>query len=228
MKCEVLSLGGSVIFPKTKDDIDVEYLKRFTSLLRSCKDRKFVIVTGGGWIARKYIRALKEAGASQKECCLIGIGVTKLNALFLAKFADQDAAKSIPSSIKEIKKLLEKHHIVFVGGLSYEENNTSDGTAAKIAHALKTDFMNITDVPGLYTKDPRKYNDADFIRKISFEKFDALVADMDYNPGQHFVLDQQAAKIIKKHKIRTMIVGKDIENIRKCLKNKPFEGTIIS
>ncbi|MEK6903340.1 MAG: UMP kinase [Nanoarchaeota archaeon] len=228
MKCEVLSLGGSVIFPKSKDDIDIEYLKKFTALLRSCKDKKFIIVTGGGWIARKYIRALKEAGASQKECCLIGIGVTKLNALFLAKFANQDAAPTVPSSVKEIKKLLEKYRIVFVGGLSYEENNTSDGTAAKIAHVLKTDFINITDVPGLYTKDPRKYNDADIIRKISFEKFDALVANMDYHPGQHFVLDQEAAKIIKKYRIKTMILGRDIGNIRNCLKNKPFEGTIIS
>ena len=51
---------------------------------------------------------------------------------------------------------------------------------------------------------------------------------MKYHPGQHFILDQHAAKIIKKHKIRTSIIGKDIKNLKKCLQDKKFIGTIIS
>ena len=48
-----------------------------------------------------------------------------------------------------------------------------------------------------------------------------------YQPGQHFVLDQQAAVLIKKYKIPTYIIGKNLSNLKKLLNNNPFEGTQI-
>jgi len=48
-----------------------------------------------------------------------------------------------------------------------------------------------------------------------------------FKPGQHFVLDQSAAKIIKKHKIPTYIIGQDLKQLSNILTNKKFKGTII-
>jgi uridylate kinase len=51
---------------------------------------------------------------------------------------------------------------------------------------------------------------------------------MRFTPGQHFVLDQDASKIIMKNKIKTYILGKDLKQFDNFLNNKPFLGTKIS
>ncbi|MDP1694613.1 MAG: UMP kinase [Candidatus Woesearchaeota archaeon] len=227
MKVEVLSLGGSVIIPTYTDQIDYNYLKKLKRLFASIKDRKFVIVVGGGSTSRKYMKALEQEGFDKKTQSVFGISVTRMNAKFMAYFFYGLASQSIPRSLLEVKNLLKHNKIVFTGGLRYEEDNTSDGTAARIANYLNTDFINITDVDGLYTKDPRKFKDAKLINHISFEDFDKMIKQITFHPGQHFVLDQHASAIIKRNKIRTTIIGKDIENIQRCLNDKDFKGTVI-
>jgi len=223
----VLSLGGSVIIPTYTDKIDVDYLRKIKKLFASIKDKKFVIAVGGGSTARKYMKALEEEGFDKKTQSVFGISVTRMNAKFMADFFYGVASQSIPRSLAEVKNLLKHNKVVFTGGLRYEEDNTSDGTAARIANYLNTDFINITDVDGLYTKDPRKFKDAKLINHITFQDFDTMIKKILYHPGQHFVLDQHASSIIKRNKIRTTIIGRDIENIRRCLNDKDFKGTVI-
>lgn len=222
----VISLGGSLIF---KDSIDYNYIKGLKSLLLKYSNKtKFVIVVGGGKTARTYIEPLSKEGLSVKEQCLTGIRITRLNARFMHKFFGKNPNSKIPKSLKEVESILEKNNLVFCGSLRYKPDNTSDGTAAEIASYLKTDFVNLTNVNGLYTKDPRKHKDAKFIPEISFEDFFKM-ADFAYKPGQHFVLDQSAARIIKKYKIKTVIMnGKNLKGFENFLNNKEFIGTIIN
>ena len=124
--------------------------------------------------------------------------------------------------------MIERNRIVFTGGLRFVPNNTSDGTAAQIASYLKTNLINVTNVKGLYTKDPKKYEDAELIHEISFEEFDKIVRKIKYSAGQHFILDQNASRIIKKDKIKTIIIGNDIKNLKNLFNGKKFVGTIIS
>ncbi len=49
-----------------------------------------------------------------------------------------------------------------------------------------------------------------------------------FKPGQHFVLDQTAARIILKSKIATYILGKDLTQLDNLLNHKKFKGTVIS
>ena len=80
----VLSLGGSLIIPK---EIDYKFLKSFRKVLKkNYKNYKFVIVCGGGFIARQYINALKKQGKNEKELSLAGIRGTRMNALFVMQF----------------------------------------------------------------------------------------------------------------------------------------------
>ena len=225
MKVVVISLGGSLLF---QDSINYNYLKRLKNLLiKYSKKTKFVIISGGGKTARTYMEPLIKEKLSEKEVCLTGIRITRLNARFLHKFFKKNPASNIPKSLKEVKSILQKNNIVFCGSLRYKPDNTSDGTAAEIASYLGTDFVNLTNVDGLFTKDPRKFRDARFISKISFEDFFKM-ADFAYRPGQHFVLDQSAAKIIKKHRIKTVIMnGYDLKNFENYLNNKKFIGTVI-
>lgn len=215
MRTIVISLGGSLIVP---DKIDYNFINNFKDIILKFKNIKFVIVTGGGRVAREYINGLKKEGLNQKMQSLIGIAVTRLNARFMSNFFKNNASSTIPNSLKEIKNLVSKNKIVFAGGLRYQEDNTSDGTAAAIANYLNCEFINMTNVKGLYTKDPKKYRDAKFIKNISFNDFYNMINKIKYEAGQHFVLDQNAAKIIKENKIKTAIIGRDLKNFENYLK----------
>jgi len=64
-KVIVLSLGGSLIVP---NKIHVELLEEFKKiLLKNSKKYKFVVVCGGGIIARTYINGLKNQKIHNKN-----------------------------------------------------------------------------------------------------------------------------------------------------------------
>jgi len=225
MKTIVLSLGGSLIIPA---EIDFGFLHKFKKTLRKNYSKcKFVVVCGGGSIARKYISSLKMEKKSARELSLAGIRATRMNALFMMQFFGKEANDYLPLSMKEVKSSLSKNHVVFCGALRYSENSTSDGTAAKLAAFLNSDFINLTNVPGLFSEDPRKNKNAKFIPFESWKEFEKRALKIKFHNGQHFILDQEAATIIKNHKIKTYIIGKNLKNLDSIIKNKKFRGTII-
>lgn len=224
-KILVMSLGGSLIIP---DEIDLAFLSRFKKIIKKHTSKyKFVIVTGGGSVARKYIKALRLAGKSEYIQSLSGIAITRLNARFLNWFFDQDT-KGIPHDMKHVKNLLVKHDVVFCGALRYAPEQTSDSTSAELASYFNTEFINLTLVSGLHDKNPLMHKNAKFIPEISWNNFYKMASKIPFKPGQHFVLDQNAARIIKEHKIKTYIIGKNLKNLENFLNNKKFRGTVIA
>jgi len=224
-KVIVLSLGGSLIIP---NQVDNKYLKEFKkTILKNTRKYKFIVACGGGSVARKYISALRKAGMNEKFQNFAGIGATRLNARFMNYFFKIDPEKGIPRSKATLKKYLRKRDVVFCGALDYQPNQTSDSTAAQLARSYKTIFVNLTNVKGLYDKDPSKYKDAKFTKEISWKDFDKKANESKYQPGQHFVLDQTAARIILEEKIPTYIIGQDMKQLDNILKDKDFKGTLI-
>lgn len=228
-KVVVISLGGSLIVP---DKIDYKLLEDFRKVLqKNRKKYKFVVVCGGGKPARTYIQGLDNENLKEKRKhyfqSLLGISITRLNARFLTYFFGKDANQGIPHSMKEISNLLRKNDFVFCGALRYQINQTSDSTSAKLARYFNTNFINLTNVPGLFNKDPKKYKKARLINEISHKDFHTAIKKIKFRPGQNFVLDQKAAKIIRKYKIPTYILGPDMENLDNFLNNRHFVGTVI-
>jgi uridylate kinase len=220
----VVSLGGSLIIP---DKINYSYLKRFKEIIEVHKrDFNFVIVCGGGSLARNYIEAIKKNEGGEKLQSLSGIAATRVNARFISYFFGYDSKFGIPKTVKTVQKYLKSQGIVFCGALEYEEDQTSDAVAALLAKKFKGDFVNLTNVKGLYTKDPKKHKDAKFISKISWRDFDEMANKFEFKPGQHFVLDQSSSKIIRKFRIPTHII-KDLNEFDKFLSWQKFIGTTI-
>ena len=222
----VISLGGSLIVP---ENINFKFLENFRKTLRKHYSKwQFVIVCGGGSIARKYIKLLeKTSKADEKELSMAGIRVTRLNALILMELFGKEANDTLPLTMKEVKNNLRKNNVIICGALRYAPHSTSDGTAAKLANFLKSEFINMTNVKGLFSENPFTNKNAKFIPFESWKKFDERANRMKYHSGQHFVLDQNAATMIRKDKIKTYIVGEDLRNITKILKGQKFTGTLI-
>jgi uridylate kinase len=231
----VISLGGSRIVP---DDVDEDFLKRFKKLIDSHEDKKFVVVCGGGRTARRYILALRKLGKGVRDQSGEGIAITRLHAGFMTRLFGSEANEEVPRNMKRVAGLLKKNRVVFCGALRYTKKNTSDGTAARVASYLKCAFINLTNVKGLYDKDPKESpldsrghrtgRGAKFISRISWSEFYSIASRIKYEAGQHFVLDKLAARIIRDKKIDTYIVG-SLDSMDKVLDGKPrFGGTLIS
>ena len=224
-KVIVLSLGGSLIIP---DRVDMAFLKRFKKfILQNTKKYKFIVVCGGGSVARKYISALSEEGSSLHLQGLAGIAVTRTNARFMNYFFGMDSEKGIPHQVKDIKRLLNKQDIIFCGALTYKTGATTDAQAAEIAVYFKSNFINLTNVAGLYDKNPKEYKNAIFIPKISWKDFHKMATKEKFKPGQHFILDQTASGIIMRKKVPTYLLGKDLKHLKAVLDGKGFRGTLI-
>lgn len=226
MKRVVISLGGSLIVPKKEDRKD--YLEAFKKIISAnTRTHSFVIVCGGGAIARRYIDELRKEGKSLKQLSLAGIRATRMNASFVMQMFGKKANDSLPGSMKEVKDNLEKNKIVICGALRYTPRSTSDGTAARLAHYLKAEFINITNVPGLYTANPLTHPKAKFIAKDTWKEFEKRAKKLKFHAGQHFVLDQEAATLIRVYKIPTYIIGENPKSLDNLLSGKPFKGTTI-
>jgi len=221
----VLSLGGSLIVP---DDVNLKFLREFKeTITKNLKNYKFVIVCGGGSTARKYISALREENKSHYLQDLIGISTTRLHARFMAYLFNKDPKYGIPHDMKQIKNLLKKNDLVFCGGLIYSPNQTSDATAVRLANFLGTYFINLTNVKGLYDKNPKEHRDAKFIPRATIEEFNKIVMSIPAKPGMHAPVDHTAMKVIKQHKIKTYIIGADMRQLDNLLNGKSFIGTVI-
>ncbi len=221
MKKVVISVGGSLIYPKV---VDTKFLQDLKPVIeKAAKKHKIVIVTGGGFIARDYIHALNNKTKKEKDT--IGVACTRLNARLLSSYI-KNSNKNIPTNMKEIKSMVKRYSVVITGGLS--SGTTSDGTTAAIAKELGADIMiNLTNVKGLYDKDPRKYKSAKFIPYICHKHFKQMIDKIHEKPGQHFVLDTTAARICKNNKMKVIIM-KGTKNLDKLLTGKKFAGTTIS
>lgn len=222
---KVISLGGSLIVP---EKINIKFLKEFKSIINKNKSKyKFIIVCGGGTIARKYISALQGLKLNEKFQDFSGISATRMNARFMNYIFNFSPEKGIPHTITDIENVIKKQDIIFCGALEYKPRETSDSTAVEIARHFKTDFINLTNVSGLHDKNPFEHKDAKFIPEISWAGLYKMATQKKFKPGQHFVIDQTASKIIMQNKIVTYILGENLKQFDNLLNNRKFVGTVV-
>jgi len=230
MKTIIFSLGGSIIVP---NKVDYLFLGKFKKLLlRLSKNAKIVVVCGGGKIARDYIKALEKEGASSYERAYMGVECTRLNALLLATFLGNKANQKVPTSPKEFMRFYRKFRIVVLGGALeafHIDTTTTDGTTAYVAVKLKAkEFINLTNVNGLYDKDPRLFRNAKLIKEISYKDFEVMMRKVKEKPGQHFILDSYAARLVRKKRIKVVILdGRNVKNVENYLNKRKFVGSVI-
>ncbi|MFP3985443.1 MAG: hypothetical protein ACLFU9_05700, partial [Candidatus Bathyarchaeia archaeon] len=138
----------------------------------------------------------------------------------------QEGAEKVPVSIAEAVKASKKGKIVVMGGL--EPGMTTDTVAAYIVQKAKAQLLvKATDQEGIYTKDPKKYEDAEKLDKITFRDLTQLLTQNRHKAGIHQILDPVAVKILQKINAKTIVVnGYNPQNIQKAIEGQEI-GTII-
>ncbi len=220
----IISLGGSLIVP---DSIDTDFLKVFRDLILShtAKGKKFVIITGGGKICRRYQNVAKEISTpTSLDLDWIGIASLKLNAELLRVIFGENAHDTVIADLSE--------HFTFekpiVVGSACKPGWSSDVDAVWAAKTVgATKIINLSNIDYAYDKDPNKYADAKKIEEISWAEYRALIPK-EWNPGLNTPFDPIASQIAEEAKMEVYIMnGKNISNLEKCLNGEEFEGTII-
>lgn len=222
-KTIVLSLGGSLIFPK---HLDKKFLINFKRTIEKYVKRnyKFVIICGGGKLARNFQQvASKVKKLSNKELDWLGIYATRINAHLVKSMFGNHAEDSIISNPNS--KINFKKNIILASG--WLPGWSTDYDAVLLAKNLGVkEIVNMSNIDYVYDKDPKKYKSAKKIEKINWKEFSKLIKQR-WRAGMNVPFDPVASKEAKKSGIKVSIIGKDLKNLENLLNGKKFRGTMI-
>lgn len=225
MKIVVISLGGSIIVP---GEIQIKFLKAFKEfILRFLKkDYKFIVVTGGGSVARNYINAAsKFSKIPDEDKDWLGIHATRINAHLLRTIFKKEAYPVVLDN--PLKKIDGKQYKLFIAS-GWRPGWSTDYCAVLIADRFKADkVINASNIDYVYDKDISKYKDANPIKEITWNKYRKLIGTK-WKPGMKSPIDPIAAKMASKLKMTMVVVkGTDLKNLENALLDKKFTGTVI-
>jgi uridylate kinase len=230
-KMVIISLGGSLIFPE--GGLDINFVKKFKKLVEkeTKNGYRFVIITGGGRLARTYIDAAnKITPINNEEKDWMGIHATRMNAHFIKTvFIDyaQPRINKNPRTKEDLWKHFENDEKVMVAA-GWRPGWSTDYVATILAERFKAKrLINLSDIEYLFDKDPNEFSDAKKIKEINWSDFRKIVGDK-WSPGLSAPFDPIAAKLAQKNNMEVAIIGgKDLSNVSKYLDEKDFVGSVI-
>lgn len=227
MALAVLSLGGSIIAP---DGVDSEFLKGFYEAIRRYldddKERKLILVCGGGAPARVYQGALRKVRPSSEAETQdwLGIRATHLNgSLVRAIFEDYCSDELVTDPGAPIGF---KGQILVAAG--WKPGFSTDTDAVYLAKRFKGKLIvNLSNIAKVYTDDPRKNPEAKPLDEISWPDFIKMVGT-EWVPGKNTPFDPVATSIASKEGMKVICAdGRNIENTINILTGNPYIGTTI-
>jgi uridylate kinase len=211
------------------EELDASLLKAYSEEIRKLSEEghQMIIVTGGGKTARRYIDASRLLGASEALCDVLGIEVSRVNALLLISSLWDIAYRRVPRSLEEAVIAARPGRPVVMGGL--QPGQSTNAVAALVAELVNADILvNLTDVEGVYTRDPKIYRDARLLEEVTIEQLEDILSDQDIKAGGYKLIDLQALRIIRRGRINTIIVsGLNPRNLRRAVLNERIGTRIV-
>ena len=199
----VVRVGGSVV----GSPLNASMINCYVTLLKDWKNQghDVVAVVGGGSLAREFIKVAAYLGLEEEQRDWAAIHVSRLFAqLFVLGLGDAGCG-TVPTSVDEAEACLKQGKIVVMGGL--RPGMTTDTVAALIGERIKADLLvKGSNVDGIYTKDPRKYPDAQKLDKLRFEDLSNLFDEKQHKAGINQIIDPEAVKILTKNRLKTIVV----------------------
>ena len=206
---------------------NIKLLKDYARfLVKTSKTYQPIIVAGGGKIARHYINHARSSGADESTLDELGIEISHLNAKLLIYALKGKAYSHPPTTLREAKQAVDSGLIVVAGGL--HPGQSTNGTAALIAEKIHAEqFINATDVDGIYDSDPNKNKKAKLFKKIEIKNLKKILIHENSAAGGYDLMDIVALKIIERSKIKTRVIKSDIKNLEKAIKGQATGTEII-
>ena len=221
----VAAIGGSILVQDYSSDKFLEYSEILKEL---SKEHEIFVVVGGGRPARDYIGVARELGAGEAKCDDIGIEVTRVNAKLLLLGLGDYAYQKVPHNFREALEYSASGKIIVMGGT--EPAHSTDAVSAILAEFVQADILiNLTSVDGMYTKDPKKFDDAELISEITASDMMEFIKNQDVKAGTYEFFDMTAIQMIKRSNLETVIAnGFYPENLVKAINGEKIGTRVIS
>ena len=232
----IIKYGGSKVYPV--DSYDNKFIQSLIDLVKKYSTQEFMIIVGGGRLARIKQEQEPEADADRRDW--LGIEATWENAQYVIDYFIKNGVGGVcPEVIKDPTKKIEGYKIYFAGG--WKPGNSTDlvtMTLAKIYSAERvikiSDFEIVKDFSPLKVKDLSKADrdnilaEAKDLPQATWQKMIDLVGTK-WIPGLNTPLDPLAARLGYEIKTVSLYICRESE-LDKILSGNlgTFKGTIVS
>ena len=220
----VIKFGGSLLF-SVGGIINSQKITDFCNIIKHNKDYdSIIVVCGGGIVARQYIKAIRDFTDNEVLCDLIGIDISRINSRLIVAEMKGVAYPQVPTSFEELSLAIGSHNIIVMGGLQPGQSTTS--VAITVAEYLNAEKLVIlTDVDGIFDKDPDLYKDAKLLETISYDSLQKLILESSHkkqaSAGEYRIFDAVSLQILKRSGINVLeMSGKNLTNFNKLWNNE--------
>ena len=220
----IISLGGAIVVP---DAPNPEFILAFKQLILSWvnKNKKFVIIVGGGKTCRRYNEALdKVIDATNEDLDWMGIYSTQLNAQLVRLSFGKDAAGQIVIDPSDVKKLNDN----IIIGAGWKPGCSTDTDAVLVAKELGAKkIINLSNIDYVYDSDPKTNSIARKFENLDWNKYRSFISSV-WKPGSNTPFDPIASEMAEKEGMEVAFIsGQNLESLEKYLNGDPFTGTTI-
>ncbi|MBI4098739.1 MAG: UMP kinase [Candidatus Magasanikbacteria bacterium] len=230
----VISLGGSLVIPKT--GFNIPFLKKFRKLILDeiRRSRRFILIVGGGATARIYQEALRNLEVPKQvrddrkmdnKLDWMGIYATMINTQLVRLLFGEHAYEQIGTN--PTKKIKTAKPVIVGAGWKPGCSSDYDAVLAAKTYGAR-EVINISNIDYIYDKDPTKFKKIKPIPRISWRDYRAMVGNKWY-PGSNAPFDPIASKAADKLGLAVKILrGTDLPEVRKAIRGEKFRGTTIA
>jgi uridylate kinase len=236
MALQVISIGGSLLYPQK--GIDTSYLSDLCEFAykRISKGDKLVLITGGGYLARSsqtsFLELLSENGLSEDKTSekrdLIGIAATRFNAELLMIALNSKNTITYPKVLTDLLKAPDKPLLPILISAGWKPGCSTDKDAVELAIKYNSrKVANLTNTNGVYDSDPKTNSRAKRIKELTWRQYLSLIEN-HWTPGLSTPFDPVASRLASQKSINVGIIdGKNFKSIESFLDDQDFDGTLI-
>lgn len=226
MKTVLIKLSGESLSGEYGHGFDFSYMRSVCQRIKEIHNEglNVAIVCGGG----NFMRGRDAKEMNRERADYIGMMATLMNALALkdvfmslgvSVYNQSGLSISIMDDINVDKindAFNERKIIVFGGGTGKPYFSTDTGAAIRAKDIQADMIIKLTNVDGVYDKDPHKYEDAIMYDEVTFDE----VIEKELG-----VMDLSAMEICKDNNIEIVVTNIDNENALKDIVNGKKIGT---
>ena len=203
----VIKIGGSLLFDKNQH-LDAARFQQYANEVRQVVEQghKIVLVVGGGALARTLIEQGRVLRAQRDALDQLGIAATWVCAQLMIAALNNLAYPTPMMTEDQITSHIDDKRILVVGGL--KPGQSTNAVAARMAEITQANVLvNVTDVDGVFDKDPKRYKSAKLLAVITAARLRQIVSSLPSDPGTYPLFDKRALEIVERRRIEVWFVN---------------------
>lgn len=223
MRYVVVKVSGRLLSPPSS-----EYYRLLRdSILEARGYANLAIVCGGGPMARGYIEVLRVLGVPEALLDIIGISVSRVNALALALALTPYSPPRPVGGIEEAVEVASRGLIPVLGGL--QPGQSTNAVAVTLAEALRADVVNmLAGVNGVYVPPPG-FEGSRRLDRVSYGELEEVIRRYPQLAGTYELFDNVALRVAERSRVKVLFVdGSDPGVLVKVLRGEKVVGTILA